>query len=180
MLIGLISDTHIFMPEENLPLAQIKEAFKDVSLILHAGDIYISRVLDDLETIAPVLAAQGDDDMNEDIGQDKRGVKKQVLHIEGLEMWVTHMRPRYEDINHAQQIKSYNTLFRRYQNVENTPPPDVVVFGHSHEVEREDLIGTLLVNPGSATVPKYLSKHGTVGLLNIFDGKVEVQIVQLE
>ncbi len=137
-------------------------------------------MLDDLETIAPVLAAQGDDDMDEDIGQDKRVMKKQVLHIEGLEMWVTHIRPSYENINHAQQITSYKTLFRRHQNVENTHPPDVVVFGHSHKVEREDFKGTLLVNPGSATLPKYRSKPGTVGLLNIFDGKVDAQIVQLE
>ena len=180
MLIGLISDTHIFTPEQNLPLAQIKEAFKGVSLILHAGDIHISRVLDDLETIAPVLAAHGDNDMDEDAWQDKRVVKKQVLHIEGLEVWLTHIRPWYASINPAQPTRLYNRVFGRHQNVENVHVPDVVVFGHSHEVEREDLIGTLLVNPGSATVPKYLSKHGTVGLLNIFDGKVEVQIVQLE
>jgi len=38
MLIGLISDTHISTPEQNLPLAQIKEAFKCLSLILHAGN----------------------------------------------------------------------------------------------------------------------------------------------
>ena len=71
MLIGLLSDTHVRLPgtrvelstltTEELPI-QIRDAFSGVDLILHAGDIYSLEVLDMLETIAPVLAAEGDDD----------------------------------------------------------------------------------------------------------------------
>jgi len=39
MLLGLISDTHIPQVTPHLP-PEIKDIFKDVDLILHAGDIY--------------------------------------------------------------------------------------------------------------------------------------------
>ena len=61
MRIGLISDTHIPDHADELP-EQLKDAFRGVELILHAGDIYTIPVLDELEIIAPVLAAEGDDD----------------------------------------------------------------------------------------------------------------------
>ena len=61
MRIGLISDTHIPHDAKAIP-PQVKEVFRGVDLILHAGDIYLSSVLDELEEIAPVLAARGDDD----------------------------------------------------------------------------------------------------------------------
>ena len=61
MLIGLLSDTHI--PEATLYIpAQLQEVFKGVDMILHAGDLYTTWVLDQLENIAPVLAAEGDDE----------------------------------------------------------------------------------------------------------------------
>ncbi|MDD5191108.1 MAG: metallophosphoesterase family protein [Dehalococcoidales bacterium] len=180
MLIGLISDTHIGTPEQKIPFSQIQAAFRGVNLILHAGDIWIPRVLDELEAIAPVLCARGDDDMEEDIGADRRVMEKQILNIEGVNIWVTHIRPRYGAINPAHQTPSYASLFPRHQTTEVVKPPDVVVFGHSHKVEMEDFKGTLLVNPGSATMPHYLPKPGTVGLLNIINGKADAQIVQLE
>jgi putative phosphoesterase len=180
MIIGLISDTHIATPEQNVPLGLIKTAFRGVDLILHAGDIWIPRVLDELETIAPVLAARGDDDMEEDIGLDKRVIRKQVLFIEGLQLWVIHIKPRYGNINPVHQTPTYATLFPRHPAIETFKSPDVVVFGHSHKVEMEDFKGTLLVNPGSATMPHYLPRPGTVGLLHIVDGKADAQIIQLE
>ncbi len=61
MLIGLTSDTHIPDHAKELP-SQLKEAFRGFDLILHAGDIYVVSVLGELERLAPVLAAEGDDD----------------------------------------------------------------------------------------------------------------------
>ena len=68
MRIGLISDTHIPDAAKALP-PQVKEAFRDVDLIMHAGDLYEVSVLDELESIAPVLAALGDDD-GDDVARD--------------------------------------------------------------------------------------------------------------
>src|SRR5438876_1151081 len=55
--IGVISDTHI--PHfKKLPEA-IWEHFAGVELVIHAGDLSILSVIDELETIAPVVAVQG-------------------------------------------------------------------------------------------------------------------------
>ena len=55
--IGVISDTHI--PHfKKLPGA-IWKHFAGVELIIHAGDLSILRVIAELETIAPVVAVQG-------------------------------------------------------------------------------------------------------------------------
>lgn len=180
MLIGLLSDTHIAFRDQKLP-PQLKDVFKGVDLILHAGDIWVPWVLDELETIAPVLAAQGDDDMIEvDFVDDKRITRKQVLNIEGNTIWVTHIKPRYGLIDPTQQ--SYISPFsRRNQEPEDPPePPDVVVFGHSHFAEVEEYKNTILINPGSPTMPSYIPKLGTVGLLTINSGEPEACIVQLE
>ena len=56
--IGLISDTHI--PEARKTLwPQVFDAFADVDMIFHAGDVHEFHVLDALEEVAPVYAARG-------------------------------------------------------------------------------------------------------------------------
>jgi len=54
--IGLISDTHGLVRPEALV------ALKGVELIVHAGDIGKSEVLDALQAIAPVAAIKGNND----------------------------------------------------------------------------------------------------------------------
>ena len=61
MRIGLITDTHIAWEEKELPI-RVMDIFQGMDMILHAGDIYSHSVLDDLEKIAPVYAALGDDE----------------------------------------------------------------------------------------------------------------------
>jgi len=178
LLIGLLSDTHIAFPDQVLP-AQIKDAFRGVELILHAGDIWIPRVLDELESVAPVLAAWGDDDMEEDLGGDIRMMKEPTLLLEGVTIWVQHIKPRYGLINPNEQSHSYSSLVNR-KNQSPEDPPDVVVFGHSHFAEIENYKGVLLVNPGSSTLPTYIPRLGTVGLLTVNSGQAEARLVQLE
>ncbi len=176
MLIGLLSDTHIAWPEQTLP-EQIKDTFRGVDLILHAGDIWIPWVLDELESVAPVVAARGDDDLDTDIGDDSRIAKRQVISVEGLTIWGVHIKPRYSLLNPGGQ--PYSSLFNR-QAPEPEDPPDVVVFGHTHFAEIENYKGVLLVNPGSPTLPNYIPKLGTVGLLTVKSGQAEARLVQLE
>ncbi|HEY40423.1 MAG TPA: metallophosphoesterase family protein [Dehalococcoidia bacterium] len=180
MLIGLLSDTHLAFPSQPLP-PQVLEAFKGVDLILHMGDVWIPSVLDTLESVAPVLAARGDDDMDEDFGEDSRMKKMQVLSLEGVTIWATHIKPRYGLIVPQEQNTIYSSIFSR-QSVDDAPsdPPDVVVFGHTHFAEIEEYKGVLLVNPGSPTMPSYIPKLGSVGFLTIKDGKAEARLVNLE
>ena len=171
MLIGLLSDTHIASSVETLP-PQIKDALSGVDLILHAGDIWIPSVLDELESVAPVVAAWGDDDMEADLGGDSRMMKERSLHLDGITLWLTHVRPRYGLISPKEE--SYSS------KPSPEDPPDVVVFGHTHFAAIEHYKGVLLVNPGSATFPNYVRKLGTLALLTISSGKVEARIVPLE
>ena len=168
MLIGLISDTHIRVPGHHVNLStlttevlpiQIREAFSGVDLILHAGDIYSLPVLDVLETMAPVLAAEGDDDPFESVN-DRRVSHEQMITIEGVTIWLSH--------------------YGLWPENSGRDVPDVIVYGHSHRsaVERND--GKLRINPGSPTFPQYQSVLGTVGFLSISAGRVEPRILQLE
>src|SRR5260370_16674154 len=61
MRIGLISDTHIPEACEHLP-EKVFEVFANIDLVMHAGDVYVNRVLDELSAIAPVIAALANGD----------------------------------------------------------------------------------------------------------------------
>jgi len=166
MLIGLISDTHI--PEITLHLpAQVKEVFKDVELILHAGDLYTRWVLDELERLAPVLSAQGDDEYP-DTENDERVDETHILTVDGTTILLKHILWWWPD-----QIDR-NSIY-----TQNGRSPDIVVYGHTHRAKIENKGGALLVNPGSPTFPGYRRGLGTVALLNIKSGKAEARIIRL-
>ena len=169
MLIGLVADTHIPDIEKALP-AEVLEAFKGVELILHAGDIYIPSVLDDLERIAPVLAARGDDDYGDTL-TDKRVKSHHVLKLEGKTVWLIHERP------YPYRFPSLQTSNSPRQR--DPDAPDVVVFGHEHRTIVQDSGGVLFVNPGSPTFLQYRRGLGTIGILTIDSGQPHVQILQL-
>ena len=158
MLIGLLSDTHI--PDAVLSLPpQLKDVFRDVDLILHAGDIFVVDVLDELSSIAPVLAARGDSDYLE-IRQDKRVKERHILTIDGVTIWLCH----------DGQLPADET--------ENLP--DVIISGHTHWATVKNREGVLQVNPGSPTYPVYKCELGTVALLRVSAGKADAEIIQLK
>ena len=178
MRIGLISDTHIPYDATALP-PQVKEVFKGVDLILHAGDIYLSSVLDELEGIAPVLAARGDDDLPSLNGRVK---EKHVLDFEGLSLWLIHVFPYFSshffiysasDLFDAKLERALNEILER-EDV-----PDILVFGDTHKALVRRVQGFLFINPGSATLPDYRLILGTVAILSISPGKAEADIIQL-
>ena len=171
--IGLLSDTHIPVDAKLLP-GQIKEIFRDVDLILHAGDIYETSVLDELDRIALVLAAEGDDD-GYDIISDRRVKKKHILTVDGVNISISHSEPGlgpwsvFPDSKENLEEASF-----KYNNV-----ADIMVFGHSHRPKVQNRGNYLFVNPGSPTFPYYMHRLGTVALLTVSSGEVEVRIVQL-
>lgn len=166
MRIGLLSDTHV--PEAPVLWSEIFDAFKGVDLILHAGDIMIPRVLDELEVIAPVLAAQGNHDLH--ITTDRRVHPLHVLELEGHRVALLHF---FEPLSAGRPWLERSLL--------NGLWPDVVVYGDSH-FERIDLVdGALCVNPGSATLPRNMSPRlGHIGILTLTRGKpAEAEILHL-
>ncbi len=167
MRVGLLSDSHIPDVVKELPMPELKKVFEGVELVLHAGDIYFTSVLDDLETIAPVLAALGDDDSVVTMERDGRIKTKHVLSVEGHRIWLVHQRP----YGLGQPIFS--------PSVKTEELPDVVVFGHEHRTSVERSHGILFVNPGSPTFLNYQHGLGTVGIMDIHDGHMDVKIVHL-
>ena len=166
MRIGLLSDSHIPEAESVLP-QKVFEAFQGVDLILHAGDIYDLRVLDELEKVAPVLAAKGDDDYARPNGRLK---EKHILELEGHTLWLMHINHRYY------KIKPW---IKEPPADKGEGIPDIIVSGHEHKVICERAEGILYVNPGSPTLLEYKKGPGTVGILELNAGKIKTHIVHL-
>lgn len=176
MRIGLISDTHI--PESRPQLwPQVFDAFRNVDAILHAGDIHELFVIDQLHEIAPTWTARGN-------GEDGSGGRpRQPDHHRMQEHWVIELGGLKIGMTHDLPIPEYPphlTLERALLRNFGTTDIDVAIYGHSH-VEAIDVIGkTLCVNPGSPTYPHNLDTQlGTIGFLDIVDGKPEASIWQL-
>lgn len=160
MLIGLISDTHIPDRAKEIP-EKVFEAFDNVDLILHAGDLTSPKVIEDLEKIAPVMAIQGNMDRANGIDLPKA----KVIEAEGLKIGVVHgeVYPRADSDQLLYLAKELNV--------------DILVSGHSHQPKIEQKEGTLLLNPGSPIVPRLADR--TVMLLEINNKEVDVEIVKI-
>ena len=160
MLIGLISDTHI--PDRARILPQnVIDAFSDVDLILHAGDLTSPKVIEELEEIAPVMAVQGNMDRARGINLPQA----KIIEAEDLKIGLIHgeVYPRAD----TQQL----LYLARELDV------DILVSGHSHQPKIEQQEGKLLLNPGSPVVPRLADR--TVMLLEINGKEVDVEIVKI-
>jgi len=178
MRIGIISDTHIPEACEHLP-APVFEVFKGVDLVMHAGDVYVNRVLDELAEIAPVIAALGNGDEGLDGHRhtldtsDDRVRTAHLLEIEGVRVGLAHALPTPDETSERVFFNAMQTHFGG--------PVDVLVMGHSHLEGVIRFGNTLVVNPGSATLPRNLvDMPGTAAILEITpDGRVSAEIVTL-
>jgi len=152
-VLGLIADTH------GLIRPGVHEALTGVGLILHAGDVGGSAILEELRTIAPVKAVFGNTDE-----PDLPDLMEEVLiEVDGLRVHVSH--------GHEVGSPTPAKLAARYD-------ADVIVFGHTHRQLVTRLEGRLFVNPGSAG-PKRFNLSPSVGKLTIVNGSAEVEIIDL-
>ena len=160
MLIGLISDTHI--PDRRIKLPQpVFDAFEDVDLIIHAGDITSQSVLDDLEKIAPVHAVEGN--MDRVVGELELPASK-IIEAEGHKIGIVHgeVYPRGD----TQQL--YYTALEL--------GVDILVSGHSHIAQLEKIKDVILVNPGSPTNPRL--SDPSVAVLEINKSNIEIEFIK--
>jgi uncharacterized protein len=165
MRIGILSDTHL--PGERRVLwDEVRTAFAGVDLILHGGDIVAPMVLDWLEEIAPVLAAQG----NNDLGwSDPRMASVQMLDLHGWRLAMVHdMEPEDRSIAELRRIHLRDE------------PADIWVTGHTHFERLAYRDGVLQINPGSTTYPHLTSTRlGTAAILEIETGRLEAKVIRL-
>ncbi len=153
--IGVISDTHI--PHfSKLPNA-IWELFAGVEQIIHAGDLSILAVVSELETIAPVVAVQGNVEHEEVVLE--LPIKREVV--------VGHCR-----IGIVHILGDSTTRVRLAR--QEFPNARVVVYGHSHIPYNQEHDGQLLFNPGSAT-DRRRQPQCSIGILRVDDEAQSVQ-----
>jgi len=149
--IGLISDTH------GLLRKRAKQALQGAGLIIHAGDIDTSDVLEELEKIAPVSAVRGNMDA---ISRPGDLPKTNLVEFEGILIYVIHDIQKMDLDPVAAGIS-------------------VVVFGHSHEPAIYNKDGILFINPGSAG-PKRFKLPISIGRLTIKNGRIIPEIIELD
>ena len=148
-LIGVISDTH------GLVRPQAIEALAGVDMILHAGDVGNSAVLDTLRKIAPVVAVRG----NNDRGEWAESLPDwEVVEIGAVSIYMLH-DVKEIDISPAGAFQ-------------------VVVSGHSHKPAVEERRGVLYVNPGSAG-PRRFSLPISLAHLRVEGSTVNAKLIEL-
>jgi putative phosphoesterase len=148
MVVGVISDTHGLLRPE------VFEVFKDVELILHAGDIGGADILKQLKTITPTVAVRGNNDK---------------------EKWA-------ERIPDHKKLKVGPISIYMIHDVKEVPEPsissNVVISGHSHRPSIDRRNGVLYLNPGSAG-PRRFKLPISVARLSIQRASVEARLITL-
>ncbi|MBN2154759.1 MAG: metallophosphoesterase family protein [Candidatus Lokiarchaeota archaeon] len=136
MEIGIISDTHLDSTANYSGLyKRIEQAFAEVDLILHAGDITNIAFINDLERIAPVEAVAGNVD---DSTIHERFATFRKLELYHKNIGLIHIMPSFS--------------FVKQENL------DILISGHTHIPLIKEFYelnhGFLYLNPGSPTHPK--------------------------
>ncbi len=154
----VLADTHIRQGSTRRMSDAAYAHLDRADVILHAGDVLVGDVLDELSGFAPVHAVLGNNDA------ELVGVLPETrsLVVDGVRIAMIH--------DSGPATGRARRLRRRF------PDDDVVVFGHSH-IPWDDagVDGQLLFNPGSPTERRAQPNH-TLGTLDIDGGRVVSRI----
>ena len=160
MLIGVISDTHIPERAEKIPDI-VFEKFKDMDMILHAGDLVSPDVLTQLEKVAPIRCVLGNMDSYYGLGLPKND----IITVFGYRI----------GLNHGEVYPRGDTLQLKYIAMELDV--DILITGHTHWAFIKEVDNILLLNPGSPTVPRM--SDPSVMILEITEDQVESRIIKI-
>ena len=161
MLVAAISDTHMPRGARRLPDACV-ERLAGADLILHAGDLTSSLVLDELRALGPpVHAVRGNAD---EPGLRVLLPERLVVEAAGVRIGMTHAP--------GPAAGRAGRLLARF------PGCDAVVFGHTHLPVIERSGGVWLLNPGSPT-ERRRGPFRSLLTLRIEAGEIEPELVTL-
>ncbi len=150
--VAVVSDTHAPRFWKALPPA-VATQLEGVDVILHAGDVCVPSVLDELAAFAPVHVVAGNND-GPDVAAWGAPETLEIV-LDGLRVAMIH--------DSGSKDGRARRMRRRF------PAADLVVFGHSHIPWDTEDDGQRLFNPGSPT-DKRRQPRGTMGRLVIDDG----------
>ena len=167
--VGLIADTH--MPGTIASLwPQVYRGFAEVDCILHAGDLHVADVIDELETMAPTFVCTGNGDLDV---QHNRLKDLWLGDLAGIPVGLIHRFPTPRRADAQRLQKKIDQHF-------GGADPRVVIYGHTHLAELHQVDGRTYINPGSPTLPNNQStRHGTVGFMEITAKGVHVELHQI-
>ncbi len=148
MKIGVISDTHLSKPTDAL-FGLEKGVFKDVSMILHAGDLTRISVLDAFSE-KKIVAVCGNMDLQEVAEQLS---VREIITVAGKRIGLVHGWGSKKGLE-QRIIESFDDV-------------DAIVYGHSHEPANYDRNGILMFNPGSFSGGYFSKRKATVGILTV-------------
>ncbi|MBD3674402.1 MAG: metallophosphoesterase family protein [Planctomycetaceae bacterium] len=149
---GVISDTHGLLRPEAV------EKLAGVSRILHAGDVGDARILDELQTIAPVTAVRGNVDHHDRVAE--LPLHEAIEFGEHL-IYLTHIR---EEIDLDPEVAGMS----------------MVIFGHTHSPVIEARGKVTWFNPGSIG-PRRFQLPVSLGLLTLQDdGSLAPELIELD
>ena len=165
-MIAIIADTHMPRGERRLPDACV-ERIRAAELVIHAGDLSATSVLEELEALNPrVHAVHGNVDE-----AALRARLPETLTV-GLDAGRSLAL-----IHDAGPAKGRLARMRR-----RFPEADAVVFGHSHipllEAGEGEAAGFQIFNPGSPTERRRSPRH-SMGLLTHDRGGLSFEHVWL-
>ncbi|MCA9742917.1 MAG: metallophosphoesterase family protein [Deferribacteres bacterium] len=161
MKIGIVSDTHGKMHPG------VMDAFAGVDAIFHAGDIGNEDIITTLETIAPVYPVYGNVDTFPLMGKYPE-VRLETLG--GKRILMTHIMLLFE----PKIIKKWLT------RVDESEPPHVFIYGHTHKDRIEQLDGVLTINPGSAGPSRFRTRPSVAFLEIAENGEMNAWIHRLQ
>ena len=148
--IGLISDTHGLLRPEALT------ALQGSDLIIHAGDIGASKIIEQLRAVAPVVAVRGNIDT---APWASTFPVTAVVEAQSARIYILH------DI-HQLDLDPAAVGFV------------MVVSGHSHKPGRTEHSGVIYINPCSAG-PRRFHLPVTVARLNLAQSPWSVDFIHL-
>jgi hypothetical protein len=151
IVVGIIADTH------GLLLPAAIKALESVDLIVHAGDVGNTEVLDDLKSIAPVYAVRGNMDMIEGL---RELPETEVVEVGDVLLYVIHN-------------------IHRLDIVPSKAGFDAVIFGHLHCPSLSEKEGVLFLNPGSAAQPRR-NYPASLALLHVNGDSMKAKIVNID
>lgn len=162
MKLGVIADTHIPDRAQDLP-QKILENFKNVDMVIHAGDLVELSVLNKLEAVCPnIKAVCGNMDSYE---ARKKLPQKEIIKIKKYKIGVMH--------GSGTPAKLIEMLEKSFEN----DFVDLIIFGHSHMAISEKKGNILYFNPGSPT-DQIFSLYNSYGIIEIND-KIETKIIRI-